>query len=40
MKTAAAIIIALALVVGYNVWLNQGCQLAGVMTWHGKVCTN
>ena len=28
----------LAIAVMYNVWLNAGCDLAGAMTWSGKVC--
>ena len=25
---------------GYLTWLDSGCALQGVMTWHGKVCVN
>lgn len=32
--------IALAVIaVIYIVWLDAGCELTGVMTWSGKVCT-
>lgn len=23
---------------GYNLWLNDGCEVVGVMTWSGKHC--
>ena len=25
---------------GYMAWLDHGCTLNGIMTWHGKVCIN
>ena len=31
-------IVLVVLGISYLVWLNSGCNLAGVMTWNGKVC--
>lgn len=30
----------LLLAASYLIWLNAGCELIGVMTWHGKECIN
>lgn len=38
MKTLALFLILLALGAYYLAWLREGCELTGVMTWHGKVC--
>lgn len=40
-NSTRAVVTALILVacaVAYMVWLNAGCDVAGVMTWHGKQC--
>lgn len=31
-------ILLLGVCVAYVSWLDSGCQLAGAMTWEGKVC--
>ncbi len=28
----------LAVGIAYLTWLDSGCELNGVMTWHGKEC--
>ncbi len=28
----------LVLGIAYLVWLDAGCEVSGVMTWHGKEC--
>lgn len=41
MKTIAYAVIFLALLasgISYLVWLDAGCETAGVMTMEGKVC--
>ena len=39
MKFTLGFILALALGIGYMVWLDAGCGgLGGAMTWSGKVC--
>lgn len=40
MKNAVVFLILIALGIGYLVWLDSGCKLSGVMTWHGKECIN
>jgi hypothetical protein len=37
-QTIASAVILVALAVGYMAWLDSGCEVVGVMTWHGKVC--
>lgn len=38
MKTFIGFSLALAIAIGYMVWLDAGCERVGVMTWSGKVC--
>lgn len=37
-KHYTAFVIVLALGIAYLAYLDAGCRLSGVMTWHGKVC--
>lgn len=38
MRKLIGFAIVLLLGFGYMIWLDTGCELSGVMTWHGKVC--
>lgn len=40
MKYFALFVLFIVLAITFNVWLDHGCKLQGVMTWHGKVCIN
>ena len=38
MKYILTALITLFILIGYSIWLDSGCEIAGVMTWSGKVC--
>jgi len=39
-NTKTALIVGAFAIAGiaYLIWLDHGCDLAGAMTWHGKIC--
>lgn len=39
-KNIAIALVGFALIISFNVWLNSGCKLSGVITTHGKVCVD
>lgn len=40
MKKIMVLFVGFIAAIVFNVWLDSGCHLQGVITTHGKVCIN